>query len=63
MARPGTAHPAPVHVDHLARHLGVHPRTVLRAIERGEIAASRLGRQWLIPASEVARLSGVREAA
>lgn len=63
MARVGSAHQAPIHVDELAAYLRVHPRTVLRAIERGEIRATRLGRQWLIPAAEKDRLSGFSEAA
>ena len=63
MPRPGTALPAPVHVAEVARHLGVHPKTVLRAIARGEIAAQRVGKTWLVPASELARLSGAEASA
>lgn len=55
--------PRPVHVEHLAEHLGVSAQTVLRRIHRGEIAATKLGGRWLVPASEVARLSGVPVAA
>lgn len=44
-------------VAECAEMLGVHPDTVRAAIERGELRATRLGRQWLIPASEVERIA------
>jgi excisionase family DNA binding protein len=45
-------------VHELADLMGVSRNTVLRAIEREEIRATKLGRAWFIPASEVARLTG-----
>jgi excisionase family DNA binding protein len=36
--------------------LGVHPLTVYRAIERGEIVAVQIGRRKLIAQAEITRL-------
>lgn len=41
----------------LAEVLGVDPKTVRRYIEAGEITATRIGRQYRIPADEFARLT------
>ncbi len=35
--------------EQVAQQLLVSPRTVLRLIERGELRAIRVGRQWRIP--------------
>lgn len=36
-----------------AAQLNVHPKTIIRAAQRGEIQAVRIGRQWrvLVPAT------------
>ncbi|MFP4381092.1 MAG: helix-turn-helix domain-containing protein [Candidatus Sumerlaeia bacterium] len=33
-------------VDELAKQLKVHPRTIQRIVERKELRAIRIGRQW-----------------
>lgn len=35
-----------VTVDELAKRLKVHPRTIQRVIQREELPAIRIGRQW-----------------
>lgn len=40
------------------RRLGIHRRSVVRAIQRGELRAVRLGRRVLVPRAEIERLLG-----
>lgn len=42
-----------VSVAEAAGVLGVHPATVQRAIRRGDIPATRLGRQWRVRMSDL----------
>lgn len=42
--------------DDIARILSVRPKTVRMWIDRGEIRAVKLNRQWRVPVSEVNRL-------
>lgn len=41
----------------VAAAIGCHYITVMKAVNRGEIRASRIGRLWLIPESEYLRLT------
>lgn len=43
----------------VARAVGLCPATVYEAIHRGELKASRVGRRFLVPRSEVRRLLGL----
>jgi len=47
-------------VHDAATRLGVSYRTMLRMIERGDIAALRIGRGWRIPVTEVERIESER---
>lgn len=51
---------APLTVSELAARMRVSTDTVRRAIERGEITATKLGRQYRIPAHEADRLTGAQ---
>ena len=42
-----------VSVAEAADVLGVHPATVQRAIRRGDIPATKLGRQWRVRMSDL----------
>ena len=42
----------------VAPAIGIALTTLLRAVERGEVKGTRVGRQTLIPLHEVARLLG-----
>lgn len=42
--------------DEMARALRVSGATVRNFIARGDVTASKVGRQWRIPRSELARL-------
>lgn len=42
--------------DEMAKALRVSGATVRNFIARGEVAATKVGRQWRIPRSELARL-------
>lgn len=46
----------PLRVGELAELLQVSHDSILRAIARGDIEATKLGRLWLIPATEADRL-------
>jgi len=48
--------PALMPVKYVARLLGVVPRVVTRAINRGRIPAMKLGRAWLIPREAFVRM-------
>ena len=54
-----------VSIEDAARMLSVHPRTVRRLIERGEIPAGRIGHQWRIDPEVLAAMirGGRREVA
>ena len=41
-----------VTVFYFARHFKIHAKTVRRMIQRGELRASRVGRQWRIPKTD-----------
>lgn len=45
-------------VEEAARVMGVHPRTVLRMINRGELEASKVGRVWRIAPTAINALTG-----
>ena len=45
-------------VNEMAAVLGLHPHTVYDAIKSGAVHANRVGRQFLIPRNEYARLTG-----
>lgn len=45
-----------VTVPDLARAVGIHPITIREKINRGQIAATRIGRQFVIPMAEIKRL-------
>lgn len=63
VSRAGVTIPSPFTVDSAATHLGVKPLTIYRWIRSGEIKARKTGGLWFIPASEIARVSGVEHAA
>jgi excisionase family DNA binding protein len=42
-----------VSVEEAAEVLGLHPATVQRAIKRGELPATRVGRKWRIRPSDL----------
>ena len=42
-----------------ARELSLHPKTVLRYIREGKLAATRVGKSWRIPRTELRKLSGL----
>jgi excisionase family DNA binding protein len=44
-------------VPEVAEATGLHPDTVRAAIQRGEIPATRVGRQWLVPAAWLAEVA------
>jgi excisionase family DNA binding protein len=44
-------------VPEVAQRFGIHEDTVRAAIKRGEIRATRLGRQWLIGIAEIERIA------
>lgn len=46
-------------VAHLAPRFGVSPRTLRRAIARGEIPAFKRGRVWCVPEAALERLSAL----
>jgi excisionase family DNA binding protein len=46
----------PMHIDEFAKEVKIDPNTVRAAVRRGEVFATRIGRRYLIPASEVNRL-------
>lgn len=46
-----------------ARELSLHPKTVLRYIHEGKLAATRIGKAWRIPRNELRKLSGLPVAA
>jgi excisionase family DNA binding protein len=48
----------PLTVEELADRLRVNEATIRRAIRRGEITATKLGRQYRISAAEADRLAG-----
>lgn len=43
-------------IEEAAQALDVHPDTIRKMIKRGELRASRVGRQYRIPQAEVDRL-------
>lgn len=43
-------------VKEVAKELNVHRLTVINMIDRGEIAAVKVGRQWRIEEAELARI-------
>lgn len=45
-------------IDDASKVMGVHPRTVLRMIERGELEASKVGRVWRIAPTAINALTG-----
>lgn len=45
-------------IDEAAKVMGVHPRTVLRMIDRGELEASKVGRVWRIAPTAINALTG-----
>lgn len=45
-----------------SRFLNVSYRSVIRMIERGEISAARVGRQYRISRDELARVAGLADA-
>ena len=51
---PGTLSP-----EQVADLLGVHHRTVLRMIHRGELAAFKVGQQWRITSDTMRKLMAV----
>jgi excisionase family DNA binding protein len=42
--------------DEVAKVFSVRPKTVRMWIDRGELRAVKLNRQWRVPASEISRL-------
>jgi excisionase family DNA binding protein len=44
-------------LDETASLLRVNERTARRMIERGQLSATKVGRQWRIPRSEIQRLT------
>lgn len=52
--------PALMTVKYVAGILGVVPRVVTRAINRGRIPAMKLGRAWLVPREAFVRMVNVR---
>ncbi len=46
-------------VDHAARRLGLHPKTVLRFIREARLRATRVGRSWRILRSDLDAFAGV----
>jgi excisionase family DNA binding protein len=58
MPPPCTSAREPLTVSELAKRMRVSKQTVWRAIASGEIAATKLGRQYRIPAHEADRLTG-----
>lgn len=45
-------------VEEAARVMGVHTRTILRMIDRGELEASKVGRVWRIAPGAINALTG-----
>lgn len=45
-------------IQEMADLTGLSYREVRNAIYRGQIHATRIGRRWLIPVSELARVTG-----
>lgn len=45
-------------VEEAARVMGVHPRTVTRMIDRGELEANKVGRVWRIAPQAINALTG-----
>ena len=45
-------------VEHAARRLQLHPKTVLRFIRDGRLPAKRLGKAWRIRQSDLDALAG-----
>src|SRR5580704_13484475 len=46
-------------VARAAQRLGVHPKTVLRFVHEGRLAARRIGKSWRILASDLDAFAGV----
>jgi excisionase family DNA binding protein len=52
---PVTRPPRPnLSVPYIAQHLGTHPATVIREIERGELVAYRVGSRWRVTSEDFA---------
>jgi excisionase family DNA binding protein len=49
-------------VEHAARRLGLHPKTVLRFIREDRLRATRVGRSWRILRSDLDVFAGVPRA-
>lgn len=43
-------------IEECAEYFGVHSRTVHRMLQRRELSAIRVGRQWRIPIAEIEAL-------
>ena len=57
MMIPSDSQPKAFTVNYVAAALQVHPKTVRRMVQRGEIRAARCGRAIRVPAAELERLT------
>lgn len=46
-------------VEQISGHLGLHPKTIRRYIREGQIAATKIGKQYRITSDELERFLGI----